>query len=86
MTALWIVPCVLAGLALMVLTGVLMYRYEVLVRPSTAVSMAAMSMFFFPIALPLVVMLWIAQKPERKERQEGMRRARLAALEAEVFK
>ncbi len=84
-----VVPaCVLLAIA----TGVLTYRFCVVLQGddrSCASGSAIIAACFFPVGLPLIVMLWMCQLPEWRE-QRAIERARRSArirraLEDEAF-
>ncbi len=75
-----------------ILTGVLVYRYCVFTDSDDPAESTVVSLLVFPIALVVVLVLWLGQLPEwRQQRVERRRAAELAearhraALEAAAF-
>lgn len=81
----WCIVGILSGLCLMVLSGFLSYRYEMTFNNSSDPAYAVVGLLLFPIALPILAMLWLARWDERAEQLDRVRRKRIAALEHEAF-
>lgn len=68
MTAFWIAFGIVAGLSLMIASGVLAYRFERDRHGSDDAPVAGIAaMALFPIALPIYTMLFIATRDEHHD-------------------